>query len=128
MAVVVAWRGASELLERRRELMATGELATRLGVRRRRQVARALVAGGVDPRVHASVHVGRIAESDVDDVGLLEAAMRRATAGAALRAVRDAPGEPGGGQALLGAPLALAGAVTTAVALVRPLADGSPFL
>ncbi|MCW2924036.1 MAG: hypothetical protein JWM98_1440, partial [Thermoleophilia bacterium] len=54
---------------------------------------------------------------------------RRATAGATLRAVPDAsPGEPGGGQALLAAPLAVAGALTTAVALVRPLADGSPFL
>lgn len=86
LALVGAWRGASELLERRRELVAAGVLDTRIAARRAGRIDRALAAAGlvraelVPARVHASVSVGSSVRtgSDVDDVGLLEGAMRRA--------------------------------------------------
>ncbi len=100
--VVAAWRGLSELLIRRQELESTGELAHRIAARRTARIERALARAGVcaparqavlvpvvaDPsapsRVHASVQVGSIHGADVDDVGLLESAMRRTAAKAPL--------------------------------------------
>lgn len=94
--LVAAWRGLTELLVRRRQLQATGELGRRLELRRMLRIEHALVRAGLraparalvrvpvvgdataQPRIHASVHVGSIAGPDLDDVGLLEAAMRRA--------------------------------------------------
>ncbi len=96
--VVAAWRGASELVARRRQLQASGELGRRIARRRALRVEHALVRAGLrahvsapvrvpvavagDPatharRMHASVQVGSVAAADLDDVGLLEAAMRR---------------------------------------------------
>jgi len=83
-AVVLVWRLCSEALDERRRMVATGELAARL---KAREAARYLRAGVRVPqvervRVHAAVHVGSSRRSDVDDiddVGLLEGAMRRST-------------------------------------------------
>jgi hypothetical protein len=95
IAFVAAWRAASELLERRARLLVDGELAPRLAARRLQLLERALVragirepqrvlvavSSGVDLRAHASVYVGRAGlGADIDDVGLLEGAMRRAAA------------------------------------------------
>lgn len=125
VAIVVAvWRGLSELLVRARELAASGELALRLEARRLQQVSDALArartreparvrvgAGtdsrscasgllgpGPDLRSHAAVRVGAVRDRDIDDVGLLEGAMRRAASermdvaasGVRRRAVRRA--------------------------------------
>lgn len=94
-AVVAAWRAASEVLERRALLARTGELDLLLQARRERGIAAALTCVGLrepaplpvavvaDPTataVHASVHVGSVRGGDIDDVGLLEGAMRRAAA------------------------------------------------
>lgn len=82
MAVVGAWRAAAELLERRRLLAASGLLAPRVAERRTRRVRRALDRLGLEPRregVHAAVRVGEVDDPDVDDVALLEGAMRRAS-------------------------------------------------
>ncbi|MCW2922166.1 MAG: hypothetical protein JWL76_2040 [Thermoleophilia bacterium] len=95
VAIVVAtWRGLTELLVRRRELASTGELDLRVARRRAERIDGALVRAGVSASAreavrvpvsafaptHASVQVGSIHGSDLDDVGLLEAAMRRSSA------------------------------------------------
>jgi hypothetical protein len=95
VTIVATWRAASELIARRRELVATGELARRIEDRRRAVLDAALVRAGVrertrvlvlaggpalpDRRTLAAVQVGAVrGGADVDDVGLLEGAMRRA--------------------------------------------------
>lgn len=136
--VVACWRGLSELVARMRELAATGELALRVEARRLQQVSDALVrahareaarvpvlvGGGVatraprmaampDVRCHASVQVGAVRDADIDDVGLLEGAMRRAASermdvaatGIRRRAVRRARRAAGQGGSNLAAEL-----------------------
>lgn len=93
LLVVGLWRGASELLSRYRDLRASGELARRVEARRHAMLDRAIALARVRERaysppvlvpafgaVHASVQVGTDPGNgdDVDDVGLLEGAMRRA--------------------------------------------------
>jgi hypothetical protein len=97
--LVAAWRASSEVLERRADLRARGALGPLLAERRVRLLEAALVRAGVrerervlvtvathpgaevDLRSYASVYVGRVGVGvDVDDVGLLEGAMRRAAA------------------------------------------------
>lgn len=86
--LVAAWRGLTELLVRRRELEVTGELGRRVERRRAQRIEHALVRAGVRAPtreavlvpVHATVQVGSIHGADLDDVGLLEAAMRRTAA------------------------------------------------
>jgi hypothetical protein len=98
VVIVAAWRSLSELLLRRRELASTGELALRVQRRRADRIEHALVRAGLRApvreavlvpvavggpmrnAVHATVQVGSIHGSDLDDVGLLEAAMRRTAA------------------------------------------------
>lgn len=141
LVVVAIWRGAAELLERRRMLMATGQLATRVAARRRAAVDRALartlandartqdiwrgtsrrrvavpVAGS--DTMHRAVHAGRVRSDDVDDVGLLEAAMRRAADESPAVARSDSG-------AIV---LACIGIGATFVPVVRPLADWAPAL
>ena len=139
VAVVIAWRAASELVERRRLLDRSGELERRLSSRRAGALARALERSGVRSReraavpvgVHGSVHVGAVGGADVDDVGLLEAAMRRSTlvrAGAWQEASVAAPDHRAGTVPLHAMLLAVAGVALTLVPLVRPLADGAPWL
>jgi len=149
--VVVAWRGLSELVIRRRELAAAGLLAPRIAARRADRIGRALAAAGFSGRervvVHASVHVGAVRPADVDDVGLLEAAMRRAArertlvAADGMHAATLAPrvevrGEVDGSpareraranQAWWLVPLALAAVALTLVPLVRPLDPAAPW-
>lgn len=69
---VGVWRTVSELLEQQRQLSSSGLLADRVAWRRARSVQRALVS------VDAAVSIGRVHVDDVDDIGLLDAAMRRA--------------------------------------------------
>lgn len=99
LAIVAVWRALTEVLVRRNELRAAGDLDRRVASRRRDRIELALVRARVRSRepervrvpvvigapaearsrgVHASVHVGSITGADLDDVGLLEAAMRRA--------------------------------------------------
>ena len=94
--LVAAWRGLSELLLRRCELASTGELELRVARRRSDRIERTLararlrapareavrvpVVAATRSGVHATVEVGSIQGSDIDDVGLLESAMRRAAA------------------------------------------------
>jgi hypothetical protein len=172
LLAVVAWRGASELVARWRELAATGELRVRVAARRARRIddalaraglrayastlvggrpelARVPVHAGVHAGVHASVHVGAIGGADLDDVGLLEAAMRRAADRRSLVTPVDDRSEAHrtdwGGMlgeervierarrtidALGALPLLamVAGVTLTFYPLVRPLDDASPWL
>lgn len=178
MMAIAAWRVVSELVVRRRALASTGELARRIDARRSARVERALVHAHVRvpvvdalvptrivrvpvpvsagwgsvvpaPGIHASVQVGSIHGSDLDDVGLLEAAMRRAAHQRALVTQvddrSDAHSTDWGGMledggavdrarrvvVALGAIPLLAivlGVCLTFVPLVRPLDDVAPWL
>ena len=157
MLVVVFWRGLSELLLRKSQLSASGELACRLDTRRTARIGRALgrvglpAATGLPVRVHAAVYVGSVSLDDPDDVALLEGAMRRAArdrvdrgdGAQRVRTDRGALAEPearvraraqqlDGVSESLGqwwpVPLATVGVVVTFVAIVRPLADAAPWL
>lgn len=148
MIVVMLWRGISALAIRSRQLDASGELALRMARRRADRSARALHRCGLAPaslgpaRVLAAVHVGAVAYDDVDDVALLEAAMRRAArdrvgaqSGVLVRgrarseevAVGAMPAaEPASQVRWWVLPLAAAAVACTTAAVVRPLADGAP--
>ena len=173
LALVAAWRSLTELLVRRRELQASGELERRLAARRARRIDQALARAGLlaparervpvqvtvptiadptEPRMastHASVHVGSITGPDLDDVGLLEAAMRRAADRRALVTPiderSDAHRTDWGGmledaspverawrvvEALGALPLLamVVGVSLTFFPLVRPLHDAAPWL
>lgn len=92
LLVVFAWRAASELTIVARRLSATGELQDRIQRRRGDRITRALAraeashARGeaalarVPVRVHVdqAVSIGATAGDDLDDIGLLDASMRRA--------------------------------------------------
>ncbi|MCW2927599.1 MAG: hypothetical protein JWM86_1567 [Thermoleophilia bacterium] len=159
LAVVASWRGASELVWARRELARVGVLEPRMQARRVARIDRALDVRGL-ARSMASVSIGSVrgADVDVDDIGLLEGAMRRAarermavsstgvSRTAAATSVELAP-TPDWGSMLVDeraattrgargrrlvtawpvASIAL-GMATTFVPLVRPLADGAPWL
>lgn len=163
--VVAFWRGASEFIARVRSLAREGVLEQRVAARRAARIQRALARAGLPMRVaelvpvvatagamvDRTVHVGRVGSVDHDDVGLLEAAMRRAArermgvdAGriarraydqvdwATLLAEPEAAGRHGGRGAGIRdfAPVLLAGAgvALTIVPLVRPLAGAAPWL
>lgn len=157
LLVVASWRLTSELVARSAVLRRTGRITELVQQRDARRISRALAREGilVDPRrvVLASVHVGGIRAGDIDDVGLLEGAMRRAARdriGADGRASRrvEAPGRsaedwawlaastsagdhaPDGGRRAPAWAVAMvaAGAVLTLVPLVRPLGDAAPWL
>jgi hypothetical protein len=154
LLVVAGWRGASELAARRRVLVEAGELAPRIAARRARRIDRALGSAGLRPATHAAVHVGATRVDDLDDLGLLDAAMRRAArermgvdaAGISRRAddrvdwvelLADSPREvdlpaPRAAARTAAPWWAVAGAVgavaLTIGPLVRPLGAASPWL
>jgi hypothetical protein len=159
MVVVACWRGVSELLARQHQLAASGVLEGRLESRRAARIGRALGRRGradveaAPARVLAAVHVGSVSVDDLDDVALLEGAMRRAArdrvvrgkAGRACRTDWGALAEPpararakaaGHGRAAQGGrveqwwpvPVALVGVAATFAAIVRPFAEHSPWL
>ena len=164
LLAVLAWRGASEVVERRRALARTGELDLRVTLRRRERIEHALVRAGVreparalvpvtvpvavESRTHSSVHVGSVTGADLDDVGLLEAAMRRAATQRALVTPvddrSDAHRTDWGSMLDDGSPVERArravvalgvlpvlamvsGVALTCFPLVRPLADSAPW-
>jgi hypothetical protein len=152
VATIVGWRALSELLLRRRELRIGGVLDARIAERRDLRVRSALERAGLARAyerarspVYAAVDVGRVRAGDLDDVGLLEGAMRRAPRdrmdGVVVRmpdpetdwAVLLEPSTPEPAApappVVLGARLlVLVGAALTLVPLVRPLSDGAPWL
>ncbi|MCW2956682.1 MAG: hypothetical protein JWO69_1551 [Thermoleophilia bacterium] len=125
------------------QLRATGELALRLERRRVRHLARVAVTAGVPPTpdplarrgVHAAVYAGRVQAGDVDDMGLLEAAMQAAArrrAEAIARHTVVVAASPTVAMERL-APVwtigvALLGLGLTLVPLVRPLEAVAPWL
>ena len=156
--IVASWHIVARLLEVHRRLAGTGELDERRARRRRARVERAIIrarARGplwsarerVLVPVHASVQVGAVrdADIDIDDIGLLDASMRRAARAARERpAVARAPlpmivptrsndftwleqQRPAAAR-LVGPMLLVAGAAVTLAPLVRPLGDAAPWL
>lgn len=142
LVVVAAWRAIAELVARHRALAASGRLAGLVAGRREQRFTRALaklgiVAAPVPAPVHASVHVGGIRAGDVDDVGLLEGAMRRAARDRVIEAAeRELVGRSASfvmGDRELSVPawalvIVASGAALTVAPLVRPLADAAPWL
>jgi hypothetical protein len=150
---IAGWRALAELLDRRAALRRSGVLERRLAARRELRVQRALAAAGLARTrrdvVHVAVHVGAVPPGDPDDVGLLEAAMRRAARDRIevdeRGGVRSSPrrtdwsallaqssGRVGDGDGAR-APawtivLVATGVAFTLPALVRPLADAAPWL
>ena len=144
LVVVATWRALSQLWLRMRELTLCGELAVRRARRHASAVDRQLrCARARDERgdsigvvqfrargVHASVHVGAAPDAhDIDDMGLLEAAMRRAarlpteTVADLEAGATDNARVPRWSMALVAS-----GLVMTLIPLVRPLADAAPWL
>ncbi|MCB0877830.1 MAG: hypothetical protein KDC46_02465 [Thermoleophilia bacterium] len=165
MLVVVLWRALSELLLRMSVLREAGELDRRVAARRRARVDRALASWSVSrvrarelarvtvpvttgPQADASVYVGATGGADLDDIGLLEAAMRRAARdrmavgpeGVTTRPRRldwgrllDRGDDDHGAAAADRVPwwsvvVAAVGVALTVAALVRPLGDPAPVL
>ncbi len=165
LLLIACWRGMSELLERRRALAASGVLQRRIDRRRALRIDRAVAAAGFSrararrvpvavttgPAVDHAVHVGSTGSYDLDDVGLLEAAMRRAARdrqgvdargltsrprptdwGGLLERATEVTGRAANGAKQLAPPwtvvAGVAGVVLTFLPLLRPLADAAPWL
>jgi hypothetical protein len=157
--IVASWHILARFLETQRRLAASGELEQRRVARRRaridmaisrareRETSRRAVRHGALVPVYASVQVGSVreAEIDIDDVGLLEASMRRR-----LRVVPEPPvvarmplpivapirsndftwleqQRPVRAR-LTGPALLVGGATATLVPLMRPLGDAAPWM